>query len=170
MTRIQRETIANLLIVGFCILMLTWAIPTYTPPYPGYGASPALVANVAVGVMMAMAGLSLVRLLLARFAGKTLPPAEGQYPEEAQSTGFTQVGRINLYHLALFMIPCALLLVGIEYLSYVPAAFLFLMVLQYAIGNRNWVQMTVFSVIAVAVMYVIMRYGFGVPVPGPQFF
>lgn len=170
MTRIQRETIANLLIVGFCLVMFTWAIPTYTPAYPGYGASPALVANVSVGVIMAMAGLSLVRLSLARFAGKTLPPAEAQFPEEAQSTGFTQVGRVNLYHLALFMVPSVLLIVGIEYLGYIPAAFLFLLVLQYAIGNRKWLQMTVFSVIAVAVMYAIMRYGFGVPVPGPQLF
>ncbi len=170
MTRIQRETIANLLIVGFGLFMLTWAIPTYTPPYPGYGASPALVANVSIGVMMAMAGLSLVRLLLALFAGKALPPQEGEFPDDAQSTGFTQVGRVNLYHLALFIIPCVLLIVGIEYLGYVPTAFLFLLVLQYAIGNRNWFKMTLFAIIAVAVMYVIMRYGFGVPVPGPQLF
>lgn len=170
MTRIQRETIANFLIVGFGLVMLGWAIPSYTPAYPGYGASPALVANVAVGIIMVMAGLSLVRLLLARFAGKALPPAEGQFPDEAQSTGFTQVGRIKLYHLAVFMVPCFLLMVGIEYLSYVPAALLFLLVLQYAIGNRNWSQMTWFAIIAVAVMYVIMRYGFGVPVPGPQIF
>jgi hypothetical protein len=150
--------------------MFIWAIPTYTPAYPGYGASPALVANVSVGVIIVMAGLSLVRLLLARFAGKTLPPAEAQFPEEAQSTGFTQVGRANLAHLALFMVPCVLLMVGIEYLGYIPSAFLFLMILQYAIGNRKWFHMTVFAVVAVAVMYVIMRYGFGVPVPGPQLF
>ena len=170
MTRIQRETIANLLIVGFCLVMLIWAIPTYTPKYPGYGASPRLVPNVAVGIIMVMAGLSLVRLLLARFAGKTLPPVEGQFPEEAQSTGFTQVGRLNLPHLALFMIPCVLLMVGIEYLGYIPTAFLFLLVLQYAIGNRKWLQMAVLAIVAVALLYVIMRYGFGVPVPGPQLF
>lgn len=170
MTRIQRDTIANLLIVGFGLLMLTWIIPTYTPAYPGYGASPALVANVTVAVMMVMAGLSLFRLGLARYAGKALPPAEGQFPEEAQSTGFTQIGRVNLIHLGLFMIPCVLLMVGIEYLGYMPAALLFLMVLQYVIGNRNWLKMTLFAIIAVSVMYVIMRYGFGVPVPGPQLF
>lgn len=170
MTRIQRETIANLLIVGFCLLMFMWAIPTYTPAYPGYGASPALVANVAVGVMMVMAGLSLVRLLLAQFADKPLPPQEGQFPEEAQTTGFTQIGRIKLYHLALFIIPSVLLMVGIEYLGYMPAAFLFLMIIQLAIGNRNWIQMTFLAIVAVVLMYIIMRYGFGVPVPGPQFF
>ncbi len=170
MTRIQRETIANLMIVGFGILLLTWAIPTYTPAYPGYGASPALVANVSVGVMIAMACLSLVRLLLARFAGKTLPAEEGQFPEEAQSTGFTQVGRVNLLHLARFIIPSVLLLAAIEYVGYVPAAFVFLMVIQYFIGSRKWLQSTVVSIVLVAVLYIVMRYGFGVPIPGPQLF
>lgn len=166
MTRIQRETIASLLIVGFCLLMLTWAIPTYTPPYPGYGASPALVANVSVAIMMVMAGVSLIRLLLARFAGKPLPPEEGQFPEEAQSTGFTQVGRVKLYHLALYMIPSVLLVVAIEYIGYELASFAFLMAIQYAIGSRKWLQSTVLSIVLVAVMYIVMRYGFGVPVPG----
>ena len=73
MSRIQRETIANLAIVGFCLLMYVWAIPTYTPEWPGYGASPALVAYVAVSVMLAMAFLSLIRLMLAQFANKPLP-------------------------------------------------------------------------------------------------
>ena len=30
--------------------------------------------------------------------------------------------------------------------------------------------MTVLAIITVAVMYIVMRYGFGVPVPGPQLF
>ena len=150
--------------------MLIWAIPSYTPPYPGYGASPALVANLSVGVIMVMAGLSLVRLFLARFAGKELPAEEGHFPEEAQSTGFTQVGRVNLNHLARFIIPSVLLVVGIEYIGYAPAAFAFLMVIQYFIGSRKWLQMTVLSIVLVAVLYIIMRYGFGVPIPGPQFF
>ena len=42
--------------------------------------------------------------------------------------------------------------------------------LQFAIGNRNWIQMIVIAVIMDALLYVVMRYGFGVPVPGPQLF
>ena len=57
MTRITRDTIAYLVVIGFCILMLTWAIPEYTPPYPGYGASAALVPIVAVCLMLFMACL-----------------------------------------------------------------------------------------------------------------
>lgn len=170
MSRIQRETIANLLIIGFCLLMYVWAIPTYTPAYPGYGASPALVAYVAVNVMLAMAILSLVRLLLAQFGNRPLPADEAEFPEDTHSAGFTQVGRVNLMHLATFMVPCFLLVFAIEYVAYLVAAFVFLLVLQYAIGNRNWIQMIAIAAIMDALIYIVMRYGFGVPVPGPQLF
>ncbi len=166
MTRIQRDFLANLFIIAFCGVMYTWAIPTYTPPYPGFGASPALVGNSAVGLMFVMSCLSLVRLFLAQFGEKPLPKDEAEFPEEA--AGFTQIGHVNLLHLAIFMVPCFLFVIAIQYVAYLVAAFVFLMVLQYAMGNRNWVQMVAIAVVMDALMYVIMRYGFGVPVPGPQ--
>lgn len=171
MTRITRETIAYLVISGFCILMLVWAIPTYTPAYPGYGASPALVPNVAVGVILFMACLSLVRIGLAIYLNKPMPPGECEFPEDLEEEGgFTQVGRVNLYHLARFMIPSILLIVVIDYIGYLLTSFIFLVTVQYVIGCRKWVQLTVVAVILTLVLYVVMRYGFGVPIPGPQFF
>jgi len=170
-TRIKRDSIAYLVIAGFCILMLAWGIPTYTPDYPGYGASPALVPNVAVGVMLLMACLSLLRIGVAVFKNKSLSAEESQFPEDMEDdTGFTQVGRVKLQHLASTMIPCVLLVVTIEYIAYMFVSFVFLMVFQYVIGNRKWVQSIVVSVTLTAVLYIVMRYGFGVPVPGPQLF
>lgn len=169
MTRIKRDTIAYVLIIGFCILMFTWAIPTYTPPYPGYGASPALMSNVAVGVMLFMAILSLIRVAVAVYTKKPVCSEETEFPEDLKDGGgFTQVGRVNLKHLAYTMIPCVLLMVAIEYVGYVLASFAFLMVFQYAIGCRKWVQAIVVSIALTAVLYIVMRYGFGVPVPGPE--
>ena len=163
--------IGYLLIIGFCILMLTWAIPVYTPAYPGYGASPALVPNVAVCVMLLMACISLLRVSLAVLLNKPIPLEETNFPGDQEgSGGFTQVGRVNLKHLASLMIPCVLLLVAIEYIGYELASFAFLMILQYVIGSRKWVQSIFVSIVLVAVLYVIMRYGFGVPVPGAQIF
>lgn len=171
MTRITRDSIGYLSIIGFCILMLTWAIPVYTPAYPGYGASPALVANVAVGVMLIMACLSLARVLLALRLGKPMPAEEREFPDDMKGdSGFTQVGRVNLKHLSSLMIPCLLLILAIEYVGYEIASFLFLMLIQFVIGTRGWLQAIVLSAVLVAVLFVIMRYGFGVPVPGPQFF
>lgn len=171
MTRVKRDSIGYLVIIGFCILLFTWAIPTYTPPYPGYGASPALVANVAVGVMLCMACLSLLRVIIAVRLDKPIPAEEGEFPEDLKDEGgFTQVGRVNLKHLGSLMIPCVLLVFAIEYVGYEIASFVFLVVLQFVIGCRRWLQATILSILLVAVLFVIMRYGFGVPVPGPQYF
>jgi hypothetical protein len=41
---------------------------------------------------------------------------------------------------------------------------------QFAIGSRSLVQPVIIALAAVGVMYVVMRYGFGIPVPGPQLF
>lgn len=169
-TRVKRDTIAYLTIIVFCIVMLIWAIPKYTPAYPGYGASPALVPNVAVGIILAMSILALIRNALAAFMNKPLLPEEANFPEDGTEGGFTQIGRINLIHLISFVIPCVLLIIGIEYIGYLAAAFLFLLLIQYIIGNRRFVQPVLVSVITVGLMYVAMRYGFGVPIPGPQFF
>lgn len=171
MTRVKRDAIGYLLIIGFCVLLLAWAIPNYTPAYPGYGASPALVPNVAVCVMLVMAVVSLTSILLAVYLKKPLPVEETEFPADLEGEGgFTQVGRVNLKHLASIMIPCVLLLAAIEYIGYVAASLVFLMVLQYVIGNRKWIQSIVVSIVLVAVLYIVMRYGFGVPVPGPQIF
>jgi hypothetical protein len=151
--------------------MLVWAIPTYTPAYPGYGASPALVPNVSVGVMLFMACLSLLRIGVAAFMNKPMSAEESEFPEDmGEEAGFTQVGRVKLQHLASTMIPCVLLVVVIEYIPYIFVSFAFLMIFQYVIGLREWVQSIVVSVILTAVLYIVMRYGFGVPIPGPQIF
>lgn len=171
MTRIKRDAIAYLVIAGLSILMLTWGIPAYTPAYPGYGASPALVPNVSVSVILFMACLSLLRIGVVIFMNKTIPAEEAVFPEDLDDdAGFTQVGRVKLQHLASTMIPCVLLVVAIEYIAYMFVSFIFLMIFQYVIGNRHWIQSIVVSIILTAVLYIVMRYGFGVPVPGPQIF
>lgn len=171
MTRVKRDTLGYLLLIGFCLVLLAWAIPTYTPAYPGYGAPPALVPIVAVCVMLVMACISLIRNLLAIYLNKHIPPAEGEFPEDLEEgDGFTQVGRVNLVHLLSIMVPCLLLLASIDYIGYVPASLAFLLILQFIIGSRRWIQSIIVAVCLVAVLYIIMRYGFGVPVPGPQLF
>ena len=171
MTRIKRDMIASLAISVFCIIMLIWAIPAYTPAYPGYGASAALVPNVCVSVMLFMACLSLLRYGIALFIKKPMSVAESEFPEDlAEGAGFTQIGRVKLRHLASTIVPCILLVIAIEYIPYVFVSFVFLMIFQYVIGSRNWLQSTIVSVLLTTVLYIVMRYGFGVPVPGPQLF
>ena len=171
MTRIKRDSIAYFVIIGFCILMLSWAIPTYTPPYPGYGASPALVPIVAVSIMLFMACLSLIFISVALYKKKPIPVDEREFPENLKDdSGFTQVGRVNMIHLASIMLPCVFLVVAIEYIGYMLTSFIFLMIFQYVIGARRWIQMLVLSIILTAVLYIVMRYGFSVPIPGAHLF
>lgn len=163
--------IAYLVVIGFCIVMLTWGIPNYTPPYPGYGASAALVPIVAVSLMLFMACLSLLYVGVALLMNKPIPAEEGEFPEDLEGGGgFTQVGRVRLYHLLSIMIPSVLLVVAIEYIGYELSSLAFLMILQFLIGSRKWVQLIVIAIVLTAVLYVIMRYGFGVPIPGAQIF
>jgi len=170
-TRIQRDSIAYLVVIGFSILMLAWAIPNYTPEYPGYGASAALVPNVAVSLMLVMAVISLITVGIAAYTNNPLPVEEREFPEDLENDeGFTQVGRLHMGQLARIMTPCILLVVANEYIVYMINSVVFLMLFQYAIGSRKWVQITALAIILTAVLYVVMRYGFGVPVPGPQLF
>ena len=171
MSRVTRDALGYIVIIGFCILMLAWAIPTYTPAYPGYGAPPAMVPNVAVSVILVMALVSVVRVLLAVYLNQQMPIEEREYPEDVEDdSGFTQVGRVNLKQLLSIIAPCALLVIAVDYVGYAIASFVFLMILQYVIGSRRWLQSIIIAFALVAVLYVVMRYGFGVPVPGPQLF
>lgn len=166
MTRIQRDTLINVCIALACLVFLIWIIPAYTPPHPGYGASPALVPNVVVGVMLVMAILALTRNLMATRWNKALSADESAYPEDGQGSGFTQVGRVNLWHLAKLMIPCALFVPAIEWFGYLPTALGFMLIIQIVIGQRRPLPAITVAVAMVAAMYVAMRYGFNVPVPG----
>ena len=166
MNRIRRDLLANVAIALASVLLLAWAIPVYTPAYPGYGASPALVPIVAVGVMLVMAILAIIRATLAIKGSTPLSEEESTYPEEGGGSGFTQVGRLDIVHLAKFMVPAALLVIGIGTIGYLPSALAFLLLLQYLVGARNWIKIVLLAIITVALMYAAMRYGFGVPVPG----
>lgn len=158
--------LAYVLIALACVLLLVWAIPAYTPAYPGYGASPALVPNVSVAVMLVMAILAFVRSLVAIRGGTALSEEETVYPDEEGGSGFTQVGRVDIVHLAKFMVPAALYVIGINTIGYLPSAFIFLLLLQYLVGARSPIKILVLAVVAVALMYAAMRYFFGVPIPG----
>jgi hypothetical protein len=167
MTRVQRETTAYIAIAVACIAMLIWVIPAFTPPYPGYGASPALVPNVAVGLTLVMAVLELIRAGVGRWSGRARPAEETQYPEDTESGGFSQLGRLRLGHLARFMIPCALLLPAMEWIGFLPSSVLFLLAIQVLIGGVKPVRAVVLALVVAGLMYAAIRYGFNVPVPGP---
>ncbi|RJR46875.1 MAG: tripartite tricarboxylate transporter TctB family protein [Desulfobacteraceae bacterium] len=135
------------------VIFLIWVIPAYSPPYPGYGVSPSLVPEIAVGAILALSGISLMRNLFSdRSAGNT------------ERSGNTK-DRVNLLHLALFMSPCVLLMPAMKWMGFIPAGAVFILVIQYLCGQRRPVPAALVTVGAVGIVYVAMRFGLGVPMP-----
>lgn len=141
------------------VVFLLWIIPTYTPPYPGYGVRASLVPNVVVGIILVISVASLVSNILAYLSAKPTSPEEGRSGDNSQ------VDRVHLGHLARFMIPCLLLMPAIQWVGFIPAGIVFMLALQYFCGQRKPVTMALVTVGTVGFLYVTMRYGLSVPMP-----
>ncbi len=147
MTQAQRDTISYGTVAVFSSALLLWIIPTWSPEYPGYGVPATLLPNIAAGFMLALSILGLIRTLL----------------HKAASTG--SVGRIHWKHLAVFLIPCVLLMPAMSLAGFIPAGIVFMAWIQFVCGQRRWLTMAIVSVVPVVVVYALMRFGLGVPMP-----
>lgn len=157
-TNTQRDNIGYAIVILLSCIFLIWVIPTYTPPYPGYGVSTSLLPNVAVGAILFLAGLGLVRnLLAARLSKKNNSVAEEEACRPADA--------IHWLHIARFFIPCALLLPAMAYIGFIPAGIIFMVILQYFCGQRKPFTMALVAVIPVLIVYAAMRWALGVPMP-----
>jgi len=158
MTETQRDNLAYALIVLASIVFLLWVIPANTPPYPGYGVPTSLVPNVAVGIILVLAAMGLLRnIFAAKALHKSGTKVEGRVCKPAD--------KIHWLHLLRFMVPCALLMPAMVYGGFIPAGVVFMLVLQYFCGQRKPVLMALVGVIPVFVVYAAMRWVLGVPMP-----
>ena len=163
MTRRQRENLIYGGIAVGCVIFLLWVIPAQTPPYPGYGVSAALLPDVAFGIVLLLSMLLLLHNLLAYRAEKSKrKPAT---PEELASREINPEDKVHFWRLALFMIPCLLLMPAMEWIGFIPAGIVFMLVLQFLCGQRKPVTLALVAVVPVCIMYAAMRYGLGVPMP-----
>ena len=129
------------------VLLLLWLIPAYSPAYPGYGVPASLVPNLAAGGILLLAVLGLVRTALAY--GKTRRPAPG----------------IAKGHLARFFIPCALLMPAMRAVGFIFATLIFMFVIQWFCGQRKPLPLVVVALVPALILYALMRFGLGVPMP-----
>lgn len=141
------------------VVFLWWIIPAYTPPYPGYGVPASVVPNVVVGIILVISVVALASDLLAYLSAKPINP------EESRSGDNSQVDRVHLWHIASFMIPCFLLMPAIQWVGFIPAGLVFVMVIQYLCGQRKLVPTVLVPVGTVGILYVALRYGLSVPMP-----
>lgn len=143
------------------LIFLTWVIPTFTPPYPGYGVSSALLPNIVLSIIL---GLSLLSMGASIFSTwKTKSSEDGKGPPVQK--GINQNERIHFGHLVSFMTPCILLMPAMKWMGFIPAGLLFILLIQYLCGQRKPLTMVIVSVCTVGFIYLAMRYGLGVPMP-----
>jgi hypothetical protein len=157
MTKRKRDVIVFSGIIAGCLIFLFWAIPTYTPEYPGYGVPAHLLPNITVSIMLVLSVSELLRLFLVYRAEKQ----KGQVTREE----IPAKEKINLWHLIKFLIPSALLMPAVEWMGFIPAGILFMLVMQYLCRQRNPVIMILVTVVTVGIVYSGMRYGLQVPFP-----
>lgn len=143
-------------IVLSCVVFLLWVIPAYTPKYPGYGVPASLVPNVVVGIILVISALTLMSDLLTYLSKKPVSREEREIPEE---------GKVHLWHLVKFMIPCVLLMPAMKWAGFIPAGAVFMLVIQYICGQRKPVPLALVTVCTVGILYAVMRYGLSVPMP-----
>lgn len=159
MTKRVRENIASAGVALGSLLFLLWLIPAYSPPYPGYGVSASLVPNVTVGIMLALSLLSLLQNLLSHLRAKSRGAGENA-PDKVKPEE-----RVHLWHLARFMLPSVLLLPAMNWIGFIPAGLLFMLLIQYLCGQRKPLPAALTAAGTVGALYVVMRYGLGVPMP-----
>jgi len=141
------------------LVFLLWIIPAYSPPYPGYGVSASLLPNVTVGIILGLSLLSLARNLLSHLSAKS--KAAGGSPSKALS----EEEKVHLWHLARFMVPSVLLLPAMQWVGFIPAGLVFMLLIQYLCGQRKPVPAALTAAGSVFALYAAMRYGLGVPMP-----
>lgn len=162
MTGKKRDNLVSGCIALVSMFFLIWIIPAYTPPYPGYGISSALLPYVVISIILVLSVLSLVQNLLT-YRKENLK--KSATIEESLSGGIRQEDRVHLWHLACFMIPCFLLMPFMKWLGFIPGGLLFMMLMQYLCGQRKPVTMVIVAICAVGFSYAAMRYGLGIPMP-----
>jgi hypothetical protein len=165
MTRIARDNLTYGLIALGCLALLFWIIPAQMPEYPGYGVPASVLPNVATGIMLVLSLLMLLRNALSHLMARPISPEEREYPEDDQKGNYSQVGRVRLWHLSKFIVPCALLMPAMQWLGFIPAGIAFMLLIQYLCGQRRPVLLLVVSVGSVLLVYAAMRYALGVPLP-----
>lgn len=148
MTQAQRDTISYGTVAVFSSALLLWIIPVWSPEYPGYGVPATLLPNIAAGFMLVLSLLGLLRVVLRR-----------------KSASGESVGRIHWKHIAVFLIPCVLLMPAMSYAGFIPAGVVFLAWIQFVCGQRRWQTMAIVAVVPVVIVYALMRFGLGVPMP-----
>ncbi len=149
MTQTLRDGISYSIVALFSGALLLWIIPGWSPEYPGYGVPATLLPNIAAGFMLVLALLGILRTVQQR----------------RKSKDGTEIEKIHWRHLVAFLLPCVLLMPAMSLVGFIPAGVVFMTVIQLACGQRRWMPLTIVAILPVVIVYALMRFALGVPMP-----
>ena len=141
--------LAYLFLLLFCTFCFAYVIPNWTPPYPGFGVPASYVPSVLCGVI---AVLSLIGLVL------TLVRKTG-------SGKACEMTAARFGHFLLMLLPIAFSMPLMKLLTFVPGSIVTIAALQFFAGERNWLRLTLVSVITAGLSYLGLWHGLHLPLP-----
>lgn len=148
---------------GFGVLalwLLVYGIPNFTEGGLGYGLTPAQLPNaMAVAILV----LSVIQV------GVNLKKKTSEKGDEQQNgpgVAWAAHGVFWLQAGGLF----GLFLLGLMFIGFIPAGIVFLSILQYFAGQRNYVTLTILAVVVPLFLYTAFRYGLGIFLPAGLLF
>lgn len=140
---------AYLILIAFCVFAFMYAIPVWTPPYPGFGVPASYMPNVLCGVICTLSVVGLLQTLIKK-TGKDKP------------SGLS--GKMFGQFL-LLLLPIAISMPLMQKLTFVPGAAITLALLQFFAGERRWLHLVLIPVVTAAIIYAGLWYGLRLPLP-----
>ncbi len=122
---IKRDAWGYGCMICFSLSLLFWIIPTWTPPWPGYGMPADLVPKVAAWFILLLAALGLGRNLLILHKERASAQKATCDKEESAAT------RPGWLHLLIYIVPCALFMPAVALCGFIPAGIVFLLIIEF---------------------------------------
>lgn len=156
MSTARRDALGYAVMTTVSVLLLAWIIPAWSPPWPGYGMPPSLVPDVAAGFLLVLSLWGLARAcLLLKQEGAAKAPEPRTAPKK----------RPDWLNLLLFVVPCAFLMPAMAAVGFLPAGIGFMLLIQWLCGQRRVVPLILVATLPVLVIWALMRFALGVPMP-----
>ncbi|MBO4318255.1 MAG: tripartite tricarboxylate transporter TctB family protein [Mailhella sp.] len=136
-------------LIVFCVFAFTYIIPTWTPPYPGFGVPASYMPNALCGVICGLSVLGLLQTLIRKTGAD-------------KASGFTAK---MFGQFLLLLLPIAISMPLMQKLTFIPGAVITIALLQFFAGERRWLYLSLIPVITAVIVYAGMWYGLRLPLP-----
>lgn len=140
------------------ILFIVWVIPTFSPPFSGFGMPPSALPYTLCTIIAVFS----LPILVREYPGKKRLFKNKKQKEDNRPN---PLPLHKWAHLALFSIVFFSTMPLMQLIGFIPAAIIVLTVLQLFCGNLNPVKIALVSVLTSSIAWICMTYILSVPMP-----